>query len=104
MMKGKYNNTILLDTVGEIVLIVPTLNPMFIRYCSVCDTFNPEDTTFRRWIDFLIEGTTLIKAIPSEPYLDIKHVKSKLLCTDCNDNNLTQVLFIWEQGDETTEE
>ena len=102
-MKGEYNNTIL-DTVGGIVLLLPTLNPMFIRYCSVCDTFNPEDTSFRKWVDFLFDGSKRQPGPPPEPYLDIKHIKPDLLCTSCRCNSLTQVLFVWEQGDETTKE
>ena len=102
MMKGKYNNTIL-DTVEELVLIVPTLNPMFIRHCNICDTFNPDDIAFRKWVDFLLAGTKMLLH-PPEPYLDIKHIKPDLLCTNCQSNTLPQVLFVWEKGDETTEE
>ena len=101
-MKGEYNNTIL-DTVGELVLIVPTLNPMFIRHCSICDTFNPDDTAFRKWIDFLLGGSKMLLN-PPEPYLDIKNIKPDLLCTSCTFTSLTQVLFVWEKGDETTKE
>ena len=96
MEKQEYNSNISLYV--ETILLLPINKTVFIYHCSYCDTLHKEDA-FLEWLKIL-KAAAKVKIVDSISYLDLKYVTSELVCLECSNKSVTQVVFEWYDNSE----